>query len=67
MRRKVNFVTQYRRVKEYQKLKSIINILIPAIVRDRIQDGKKVHSDWKGSATMAWIEVDDFDFMVQHY
>lgn len=34
--RKVNFVTQYRRVKEWQKLKSIVNILIPAIVRARI-------------------------------
>ena len=36
LRKKVNFVTQYRRVKEWQKLKSIVNILIPAIVRSRI-------------------------------
>ena len=42
LRRKVNFVTQYRRVKEFQKLKSITNILIPSIVRDRLQDGKKI-------------------------
>lgn len=41
VRRKVQFVTNYRRVKEYQKLKSIINILIPGIVRSRLQDGKK--------------------------
>ena len=33
VRRKVAFVTQYRRIKEYQKLKSIINILIPGLVR----------------------------------
>mmetsp|Transcript_34051 Transcript_34051/g.44946 ORF Transcript_34051/g.44946 Transcript_34051/m.44946 type:complete len:101 (-) Transcript_34051:2752-3054(-) len=45
LRRKVNFVTQYRRVKEYQKLKSIINILIPSIVRNRLIDGKKVQAD----------------------
>jgi len=38
-------VTQYRRVKEYQKLKSIINILIPSIVRNRLIDGKKVQAD----------------------
>jgi len=34
--RKVQFVTQYRRMKEYQKLKSIVNILIPGIVRSRL-------------------------------
>ena len=31
--RKVHFVTQYRKHKEYQKLKGIINILVPTIVR----------------------------------
>ena len=67
LRRKVNFVTQYRRVKEYQKLKSIINILIPSIVRDRLQDGKKVQADQKSFATVLWAEIDDFDFLVRKY
>lgn len=34
--RKVHFVTQYRKHKEYQKLKGIINILVPTIVRSKI-------------------------------
>jgi len=34
--RKVHFVTQYRKHKEYQKLKGIINILVPTIVRSMI-------------------------------
>jgi len=58
LRRKVNFVTQYRRAKEFQKLKSIINILIPSIVRDRMQDGKKIMTDQKSYATVLWAEID---------
>ena len=34
--RKVHFVTQYRKHKDYQKLKGIINILVPTIVRSKI-------------------------------
>ena len=36
IKRKISFVTQYRKVKEFQKLKAIINILIPSLVRSRI-------------------------------
>jgi IS1 family transposase len=55
VRKKVQFVTQYRRIKEYEKLKSIINILIPGIVRSRIQDGKKVANDQMSNATVVWM------------
>ena len=41
MKKKVQFVMQYRNAKELQKLKSIINILIPNLVRSRLTDGKK--------------------------
>ena len=67
LKRKVNFVTQYRRVKEFQKLKSIINILIPSIVRNRLQDGKKIQADSKSFATVLWAEIDDFDFLIRKY
>lgn len=67
LKRKVNFVTQYRRVKEFQKLKSIVNILIPAIVRSRLQDGKKIQSDSKSYATVLWAEIDEFDFLIRKY
>ena len=36
IKQKVRFVTQFRHIKELQKLKSIINILIPSLVRSRI-------------------------------
>ncbi len=55
VRKKVQFVTEYRRIKEYQKLKSITNILIPDIVRSRIQDGKKVANDQMSNATVVWM------------
>ena len=67
MRRKVQFVTNYRRIKEYQKLKSIINILIPAIVRSKLVDGKKVFQDQMAYATVIWVEIDEFDFLVKRY
>ena len=67
LRRKVNFVTQYRRAKEFQKLKSIINILIPSIARDQMQDGKKTLTDQQSYATVLWAEIDEFDFLVRKY
>jgi len=67
VRRKVAFVTQYRRIKEFQKLKSIINILIPGIVRERLQDGKKFSQNQKCFATVLWVEIGEFDFLVKRY
>ena len=43
--KKIQFVTNFRKSKEYTKLNKIINILVPSLVRDRIQDGQKNFSD----------------------
>jgi len=67
VRKKVQFVTQYRRIKEYQKLKNIINILIPGIVRSRLLDGKKVANDQSSYATIIWMQIDCFDFLTKKY
>mmetsp|Transcript_13554 Transcript_13554/g.17165 ORF Transcript_13554/g.17165 Transcript_13554/m.17165 type:complete len:114 (-) Transcript_13554:1273-1614(-) len=68
IRRKVAFVTQYRRIKEFQKLKSIINILIPGLVRQLLQDGKKLSKkDQKCYTTVLWVEIHEFDFFVKRY
>ena len=48
-------------------MKSIINILIPSIVRDRMVDGKKSLADEKSFATVLWAEIDEFDFLVRKY
>jgi len=60
-------VTQYRRIKEYQKLKNIINILIPGIVRSRLLDGKKVANDQASYATIIWMQIENFDFLTKKY
>jgi len=59
--RKVHFVTQYRKHKEYQKLKGIINILVPTIVRSKIQEGKKNFTDSQGEVTVVIIELCEYD------
>ena len=65
IKQKVRFVTQFRHVKELQKLKSIINILIPSLVRSRIQDGKKNFSEAQGEVTVIFVDIDGFDQVVQ--
>lgn len=65
--RKVHFVTQYRKHKEYQKLKGIINILVPTIVRSKIQEGKKNFTESQGEVTVVIIELCDYDKICQRY
>ena len=67
IKRKISFVTQYRKVKEFQKLKAIINILIPSLVRSRIQEGKKNFSEAQGEVTIIFIDIEGFDQIVQTY
>ena len=43
--KKVAFSKGGRKVREYLKLKSILNILVPALVRDKVQSGKKNFSE----------------------
>ena len=60
-------MTQYRKVKEFQKLKAIINILIPSLVRSRIQEGKKNFSEAQGEVTIIFIDIEGFDQIVESY
>lgn len=40
---------------------------MPPIVRNRMQDGKKVIGDQTCFATIIWLEVEEFDFLVKKY
>ena len=57
-------MTQFRHIKELQKLKSIINILIPSLVRSQIQDGKKNFSEAQGEVTVIFVDIEGFDQVV---
>ena len=66
LRKKVEWVAALRSGKELQKLKSIVNILVPPLVRQRVQDGKKV-ADSEADVTLAFIDIVDFDAVAQSY
>ena len=61
IRTKIEFVTDFRAGKELQKLKSIINILVPSQVRKSIQDGKKNFSDLQQDVSIVVVDIVDFD------
>ena len=67
IKKKIEFVADFRAGKELQKLKSIINILIPSLVRQRVQDGKKNFSDYEPEVTVVFVDIADFDEIVQRY
>lgn len=65
--RKIDFVINFRKQKEFQKSKSILNILVPSIVRARIQEGQKNFSDAQGMVTIVFCDIEGFDELVQLY
>ena len=44
-------------MRNYLKLKSILNILVPSLVRDKIQSGKKNFSEDEGEVTIVFIDL----------
>jgi hypothetical protein len=41
LEKKTSFVSGHKKVRNFQKLKQILNILVPSLVRDKIRAGKK--------------------------
>jgi len=54
-------------VRNFIKLKSILNILVPSLVRDKIRSGKKNFSDEEGEVTIVFIDIYQFDNIVKSY
>lgn len=67
LEKKTQFVNGHRRVRSFLKLKSILNILVPSLVRDKIRSGKKNFSDEEGEVTIVFIDIDQFDSIVNSY
>jgi class 3 adenylate cyclase len=61
LEKKKQFVNGHRKVRSYIKLKQILNILVPAVVRDKIRQGKKSFTDDECEVTMVLAEVDHFE------
>ena len=61
LEKKTQFVNGHKRVRSYQRLKTILNLLVPTVVRDRkkeIKLGKKNLLEEEGEVTMIVIVVD---------
>lgn len=67
LEKKTQFVNGHRRVRSFLKLKQILNILVPSLVRDKIRSGKKNFSEEEGEVTIVFIDVYKFDEIVQSY
>jgi class 3 adenylate cyclase len=67
LEKKTQFVNGYRRVRQYLKMKSILNILVPSIVRDKLRGSKKNYSEEEGEATIIYLDIQDFDFIIQQF
>lgn len=65
--RKIGFVVNFRKQKEFQKSKQILNILVPSIVRSKIQEGQKNFSDAQGMVTIVFCDIEGFDELVRLY
>lgn len=65
--KKISFVSGHKKVRYYQRLKQILNILIPSIVRDKIRSGKKNFSDDEGVVTIVFVDIANFDNLVENY
>mmetsp|Transcript_1508 Transcript_1508/g.2007 ORF Transcript_1508/g.2007 Transcript_1508/m.2007 type:complete len:151 (-) Transcript_1508:2247-2699(-) len=59
--KKIHYSNGGRKVREYLKYKSILNILVPALVRDKVQSGKKNFSEQEGQVTIVFIDINEFD------
>jgi len=60
-------VNGHRKVRNFLKLKSILNILVPSLVRDKIRSGKKNFSDDEGEVTIVFCDIYQFDNIVNNY
>ena len=54
----------HRRVKSYLKLKSILNLLVPSLVRDKIRSSNHHFLMEEGEVTMIFIDIKHFDLIV---
>jgi hypothetical protein len=54
-------------VRSYIKLKQILNILVPSLVRDKIKLGKKNVAEEESEITMIFIEIHQLDQVAQSY
>lgn len=64
---RLEYWKSYKKIKEFLKLKSILHILMPAFVRERIRQGMRFIADDQGEVSIIFIDIADFDTIVQMF
>jgi hypothetical protein len=67
LEKKTQFINGHRKVRSYIKLKQILNILVPSLVRDKIKLGKKNVAEEESEITMIFIEIYQLDQVALNY
>ena len=59
--KKLLFINFHRRVRNYNKLKSILDILVPSIVRDKIRQNQKTFVEPEQEVSLVYFDISKFD------
>ena len=67
LEKKTQFVNGHRKVRNFAKLKQILDILVPSLVRDKVRKGQKNFSDTEGEVSLIFFDIYRFDDIVKNY
>jgi len=67
LEKKTQFVNGHRKVRNFAKLKQILDILVPSLVRDKVRQGQKNFSDTEGEVSLIFFDIYRFDDIVKNY
>lgn len=67
LEKKTQFVNGHKKVRSYLKLRNIINILVPSLVRDKRSQRSKAFIEDEGEITLVVIECHQFENLVRQY
>lgn len=54
-------------MRNFAKLKQILDILVPSLVRDKVRQGQKNFSDTEGEVSLIFFDIYRFDDIVKNY
>ena len=67
LEKKTQFINGHRRVRSFIKLKQILDVLVPSIVRDKIRLGQKTFCEDEGDISIIFFDLYMFDRIVANY
>lgn len=65
--KKTQFINGHRLVRSFIKLKNILDILVPSVVRDKLRQGQKNFAEYESEVTIIFFDIFQFDDIVSKY